>query len=147
MLRTLLADRFKLAVHRENREMPVYALVTDKAGPKLTVSRAVGNCSVHTSLASDGRNDEETFSNCPIEQLADRLSGFVDGRPVLDRTGLAGTYDIRLVAIPRYRIRSQSDPADIFGVSAIKELGLKLVPQKSRIDILAVDRLERPTAN
>ena len=146
MLQTLLADRFKLRVHRETKEMPVYALVVGKNGPRLKASSDGGPCSVHTGLASDGRNNEETFSSCPIERLADRLTNIGD-RPVLDQTGLAGNYDFRLVAIPGYRSLGRSDPADIPPNIAVGELGLKLAPQKARIDILAVDHVEKPTEN
>jgi uncharacterized protein (TIGR03435 family) len=146
MLRTLLADRFKLRVHRETKEMQVYALVVGKNGPRLKASSASDQCSVHTALASDGRNNEETFSNCPIERLADRLTNIGD-RPVLDQTGLTGNYDFRLVAIPEYRSLGRSDPADIPPSAAVEELGLKLVLQKARIDILAVDHVEKPDEN
>jgi uncharacterized protein (TIGR03435 family) len=141
MLRTLLADRFKLKVHRESKEMPVLALVTGKNGPKLKASSPSGPCSVHVGLASDGRNDEETFSGCPIEELADRLRNLVGNRPVLNQTGLSGKFDFRLVAIPDYRTRSRSDPADISPITAVGELGLTLVPQKAPVDIIAVDHL------
>lgn len=147
MLQRLLADRFKLGVHRETKEMPVYALEVGKNGPKLKESSADGQCSLHVGLAADGRNDEEIFSNCPIERLADRLGGKLDSRPVLDRTGLKGQYDMRLVAIPEYRSRSQADPADIDAITAVGELGLKLAPQKASVDIIVVDHMEKPTAN
>jgi uncharacterized protein (TIGR03435 family) len=147
MLRTLLADRFKLKVHRETKEMQVYALVVGKNGPRLKASSASGPCLVHTALASDGRNNEETFTNCPIEQLAERLTNLIGDRPVLDQTGLTGKYDFRLVVIPEYRSRGSSDIADIPAVTAVGELGLKLAPQKALIDILAVDHIEKPTEN
>jgi uncharacterized protein (TIGR03435 family) len=146
MLQTLLADRFKLRVHHETKEMPVYALVPGKNGPRLKASPDSGQCSVHTGPASDGRNREETFSSCPIERLADRLTN-MGSRPVLDQTGLTGKYDFRLVAIPESRSLGQSDPADISINAAVGELGLKLVPQKAQIDIIVVDHLEKPTEN
>jgi uncharacterized protein (TIGR03435 family) len=98
-------------------------------------------------LASDGRNEEVVFSGCPIERLADRLGNMMGNRVVLDRTGFGGQYDFRLVAIPEYRARLRSDPADIDPLSAVGELGLKLVPQKAQVDIIAVDHVERPSAN
>jgi uncharacterized protein (TIGR03435 family) len=73
MLQTLLADRFKLAIHRETKEMPVYALVVEKNGPRLKASVVGDPCSMHQKSASDGRNYEETFSNCPIEDLVKQL--------------------------------------------------------------------------
>lgn len=106
MLRSLLSDRFKLDVHRETKEMPVYALEVGKKGAKLKASPPGGQCSLHAGLASDGRNDEEIFTSCPIERLTERLGGKLDGRPVLDQTGLNGQYDMRLIAIPEYRSRA-----------------------------------------
>ncbi len=147
MLRSLLTDRFKLEVHRETKEMPVYVPQVGKNGPKLKASPAGGECSPRVGLASDDRNDEEIFSGCPIERLADRLGGKIGSRPVLDQTGLKGPYDMRLVAIPEYRARGQSDPADIDAITAVGELGLKLVPGKAPVDIAAVDHLEKPTEN
>jgi uncharacterized protein (TIGR03435 family) len=112
MLQSLLADRFKMSVHRETKEVPVYALQLGKKGPKLKANSADGPCSVKTNAASDGRNREDIFTNCPIERLADRLGNLMDSRPVLDQTGLKGQFDFRLVAIPEYKTRKQSDAAD-----------------------------------
>jgi uncharacterized protein (TIGR03435 family) len=147
MLRSLLADRFGLRVHRETKEMQVYVLQPGRNGPKLKESTTDGPCSVHTGLASDGRNDEEIFSRCPIERLADRLRGKIDNRPILDRTGLTGRYDMRLIAAPEGRTRSGPDPADIDPVTAVRELGLTLATQRAAIDMIDVDHLETPTEN
>jgi uncharacterized protein (TIGR03435 family) len=147
MLQNLLADRFKLKVHRETREMQVYALTVGRGAARLKANSAGGECSVHTGLANDGRNNEEVFSGCPIERLADRLGNLIGNRPVLDQTGLSGRYDFRLLAIPEYRSRSQSDSADIDPVTAVGELGLKLAPQKAAVEIIAVDHLEKLSEN
>jgi Protein of unknown function (DUF3738) len=113
MLQSLLADRFKLRVHRESKEMPVYSLQVGKSGSRLKPASADSQCSVQTRLASDGRNSEETFTACPVERLADRLGNLMHDRPVLDQTGLTGKYDFHLVLTPEYRSRNQSNPADI----------------------------------
>ena len=106
-----------------------------------------GPCSVHVRLAKDGRNNEETFSNCGAEELADRLENLMGDRPVLDRTGLTGKYDFSLVAIPEYRTRGASEAVDLSPVMAVAELGLKLAPAKDRVEILCIDRLEKPGEN
>jgi uncharacterized protein (TIGR03435 family) len=147
MLQALLADRFKLTAHRESKAMPVYALQVGKNGSKLKTAAPGSQCSVQTKLAGDGRNNEETFSACPVERLADRLGNLMHDRPVLDQTGLTGKYDFRLLLTPEYRSRNQSNPADISPVSAVGELGLKLAPQKAPVEILVIDHLEKPTAN
>jgi uncharacterized protein (TIGR03435 family) len=147
MLQSLLADRFKLRIHRESKEMPVYALQVAKNGSKLKAASADGKCLIQTRLAADGRNNEETFSTCPVERLADRIGNLMHDRPVLDQTGLTGKYDFRLLLTPEYRSRNQSNPADVSPVTAVGELGLRLMPQKAPVEILVVDHLEKPTGN
>jgi uncharacterized protein (TIGR03435 family) len=147
MLQTLLAERFQLKVHHESKEMPVYFLVAGRGGPKMEPSNSAAPCRVRTVLAADGRNNEETFTNCPVERLADRLGNMIGDHPVLDRTGLAGTYDFKLIAIPAYRSRARTDPVDIPPTTAVGELGLRMVVQRAQVDILIVDHLEKPTEN
>jgi uncharacterized protein (TIGR03435 family) len=146
MLQTLLADRFKLAIHRETKEMPVYALMAGKNGPGLKSSAVGDPCSMHQKLASDGRNYEETFSNCPIEALVKQLEQLGIDRPVVDKTSLAGTYDFRLVVTPELRSHSASD-LDITTSTALRELGLKLESQKAPIEIVVIDQVKKPTEN
>lgn len=146
MLQALLLDRFRLKVHHETKEMPVYALVlSTKNGPRLKLSSGK-ECSVRLALATDGRNNEETFSGCSIERLADRLTNLLGDRPVVDHTGLAGIYDFRLVALPEYRNRNPN-PADVSAFTAVGDLGLRLVSQREKINILAVDHFEKPSPN
>ena len=146
MLQAMLADRFKLLIHREIKEMPVYALVAGKKGPTLKTSLVDDPCSFHQKLAADGRNYEEAFSNCPIEELAKELQQRGADRPVLDKTGLTGTYDFRLIVAPGSRGYNPSD-LDITMSTALKELGLKLEPQKAPIEIVVVDQVRKPNEN
>jgi uncharacterized protein (TIGR03435 family) len=147
MLQNMLADRFHLKAHHEMKEMQVYALVVDRGRAKLKEAAAGARCSIRMGSATGGRNTEVVISACPIERLADHLGNMMGNRAVLDQTGLGGQYDFRLVAIPEYRVRGGSDPADIDPRSAVAELGLKLVPQKAQVDVIAVDHVERPTEN
>jgi uncharacterized protein (TIGR03435 family) len=146
MLRNLLAERFSLRVNRESKEMPVYTLVSEKRGTPLKESQAENPCSVHERLASDGRNNEEIFSGCGIDRLADRLGNLLGSQVVLDRTGLTGKYDFRLVAVPDYRTRGQSEAADVSPLNAVQELGLKLIRQKAQVEILVSIARFKPTA-
>src|SRR5262245_25498262 len=107
-------------MHRETKEMPVYALMAGKNGPRLKSSVIGDPCSMHQKLASDGRNYEETFSNCPIEALVKQLEQLGIDRPVVDKTSLAGTYDFRLVVTPELRSHSVSD-LDITTSTALRE--------------------------
>ena len=146
MLQNLLSERFNLRVHHENIEMQVYALTVGRGPARLKASSA-SQCQVRIALANDGRNNEETFSGCPIGRLADRLGNMIGNRPVLDQTGLSGRYDFRLVAVPEYRTRGQSSPADVDPVAAVGELGLRLLPAKAPVDVIAIDHLEKLTEN
>jgi uncharacterized protein (TIGR03435 family) len=144
MLQSLLADRFQLKVHREIKEGPVYALVVGKNGPRLKVSKPDEESSI---TASGNRTANITMANQTADRLALQLADSLD-RPVIDKTGLTGHYDIKLTWIPEYAgaPRPGSDDVDIF--TAVQEqLGLKLEPQKAPIEILVVDHAERPSDN
>jgi len=156
MLQTLLADRFKLAVHREQKVMPVYALVAGKNGPKLHEADAEGRLGI--AMGPKGRQLNGKVS---LSRLADALSNWMD-RPVLDMTGIKGIYDIDLEwtpdegqpGAPRLapggegaRPEAGGDNPSIF--TAVQEkLGLKLEGRKSPAEIIVVDRAEKvPTEN
>jgi uncharacterized protein (TIGR03435 family) len=146
MLQTLLTDRFNLKFHREVRELPVYVLVVGKNGPKFKESppekpfRSYGGVS--------GRNQYIELSQATMELLTERLGGEGIDRPVIDKTGLTGEYDIRLEATPEFRINNNPQPDDLRIFDAIQQqLGLKLEPQKASIEVLVVDHVDKPSAN
>ncbi len=144
MLRMLLADRFQLKVHRDTQERPVYALVVGKNGPKLKESAPNRESSV---TAGGGRTAQITMANVTMERLAIQLSSGLD-RPVVDKTGLTGHYDVKLNWIPEFAGPPPpgSDGVNIF--TAVQEqLGLKLQPQKVPIEILVIDHVEKPSGN
>ncbi len=150
MLQSLLADRFKLAIHKEAREGQVYELVLDKAGSKL---RDVGGLPGQLRF---GRG-ELIGRGVPIESLVKQLSPQLEA-PVIDMTGLRGLYDFDLKwepdpslagARPRGTDASllpdQSGPSIFTAVQ--EELGLKLRSAKAPIEILVIDHVERPDQN
>jgi uncharacterized protein (TIGR03435 family) len=144
MLQTLLAERFQVKVHRETRELPVYALVVGKNGPKLKESVAE-----KFSLSMRGTQGVEiTVSKGSMEQLATQLSGSGAERPVLDKTGLTGTYDYTLNWIPE---RDGAPPPDsngvILSIAVQEQLGLKLESLKAAIEILVIDHAAKPSGN
>jgi len=166
-LQKLLADRFKLVVHHESRELPVYAMVTDRPdqrlGPRLKHSEV--DCSDPREFTA--RNPDGT-SKCGFRGTPGTAKGRVtiatlasfftsvtaDHRPVENRTGLEWTFDFELDWTPELPVPADAPPAppaDPNGPSiftAVKEqLGLKLEPRKQPVDVLVVDRAERPTAN
>src|SRR5262249_8989204 len=162
MLQTLLAERFKLALHREKKVMAVYALVVAKNGSKL--HPADGEAGLRMSIGPKGR---QMTGKTSLARLADALSNSMD-RPVLDVTEIKGVYDIDLEwtpddsqSAPRFlgggprpdgagegkKTPEGGDAPSIF--TALQEkLGLRLEGRKSPVDILIVDHAERvPTEN
>jgi len=151
MLQTLLADRFKLAVHREGRDQPIYALVIGKSGPKLHESPAED-----TGPPDRKRNGSGfVFKRAPMASLALILSQQV-GRTVVDKTGLSGRYDFTLeyALEPNGRGRSEgAEPApSTDGLPSVftalqEQVGLKLDSQKGSVEFLVVDHAEKPSEN
>jgi uncharacterized protein (TIGR03435 family) len=157
MLRALLANRFKLALHREAKEVGVYALLIVKGGPKLQEAKP-GDTYPNGFKGPDGGSGAGMFrmgtygggsgelagQGLPIaSEVRASLAGLLSqqlGRTVLDKTGLAGNYDFTLKWAPNGKEGS------IF--TAIQEqLGLKLESQEGPVEVLVIDHVERPSGN
>ena len=183
MIQTLLEDRCKLKVHKERREAPVYSLTVAKGGPKIRETKA-GTCRPHslgnlqpvepgatesallpcgwTSSTPNGGDVTKIGLGVTMDQLADGMLASLD-RPVINRTGLVGIFDIHLVyaldmATPgQSRLDGASSPTPIplapdptapSIFSAIQQqLGLKLVSDKGLVEVLVIDHVEKPSAN
>jgi uncharacterized protein (TIGR03435 family) len=151
MVQALLAERFKLVDHEETRELPIYALVTAKGGPKLQDAKSNG-------LTIDSWNSkiEVRGGNNTIELLAEELAKKV-GRVVMDKTGIQGRYDITLtwtqddVVSSGFGGTAGSAPAADSGPSIFaalqEQLGLKLESQKGPVQVLVIDSIDMPSAN
>ncbi|MGD0871907.1 MAG: TIGR03435 family protein [Bryobacteraceae bacterium] len=166
MLQALLAERFKLAAHKEDRPSTVYALVVDKNGPKFKESEPSSNFMGKLPAAAVGlrRGGGGIKGSMTMAALARYLSGRGYG-PVLDFTGLNGKYDIDLSWAPDRAFEPSggyagasadahpnadlpaAPTADMF--TAIRDsLGLRLEPRKEPVEVLVIDHIERvPTAN
>lgn len=142
MLRTLLLERFKLSLHHETKKTPVYALTLADNGAKLKTNTTVEKCFMRGFPAEGGQG--YSFVGCDIGDLVRILSDGVVDRPVLDRTGLVGTFDFKFVAMPYIR---SAHPGDISPFTAIRELGLKLEKQQAPIEMVVVDHVEKLSAN
>ena len=134
LLQVLLADRFKLRVHRESKEVGVYELVVVKAGSRLHESTGPRTFfTARPALVSGTR--------VSMRELAAALSRLLD-RDVTEHTGLAGVYDVKVEWTP------DSATGDL-GVSLFtalqEQLGLKLESATGRVDVLVIDHVERPT--
>jgi bla regulator protein BlaR1 len=170
-LRALLTERFRLAVKRETREFAMYALVMARAdgrpGPMLTPSstdcspEAVkARISAAQPVAAAGmcgsrfNTGRIRFGGYPISEFAKVFSPY-NGRTVIDRTGLTGNWDFDLTFTadrPEPPPPGQEPPViDPNGPSLLTamqdQLGLKLESTKGRVDVLAVERVERPSEN
>ena len=137
MLAAVLADRFKLAVHRETKELTVYALVVAKNGPKLKKGEPGDN----NTSSRRGHLTAQTS----MRGLAVFLAGpnVKLGRPVVDKTGLDGVFDFNLDWTPEGVATADSDATPSIFVALQEQLGLKLEAQKSPVEVLIVDHVEK----
>lgn len=139
MLQTLLAQRFGLTLHREKRTLPVYNLVVGAKGASNLKKVAEAEQSGMTT-----RNGHLTATSSSMADLAEFLSHEA-GRPVLDKTGMAGSFDFKLSYTPGH-----DDSPELPSVfTAVREqLGLKLEPTKGPAEVLVIDHAERmPSEN
>ncbi len=176
MLQVLLEERFRLTVHRETRELPVYELVAGRDGSKLQRSaegsctpysadlapppapvpgQKINYCGLHVSV--DGLNRAIEGKGVTMAALATTLSRNYTSdlrRNVIDRTGMAGIFDLNL----KWRIDPLASPvsagvvpADSAGPSLFNaledQLALKLQQAKGPVEVLVIDHVERPSAN
>jgi uncharacterized protein (TIGR03435 family) len=137
MLQALFVERFKLASHRESKEMPVYLLVAAKGGSKL---KAGGEVRLNGGVMYD--DDKPSFPNgWKMGQLASYLSDFA-GRPVVDRTELPATYGITLDFS-----RNDTDGKPSVFTAVQEQLGLRLESGKAPIEVMMIDHIEKPSGN
>ena len=157
MMRQFLVDYFKLNVHQESRDLPVYELVRADAGTQLKASGM--------GLTSVGLGEIDS-KGAPMSLLAVQLSEHL-GRTIVDKTGLQGTYAFNLHWTPATeemaRVRALSGATGPMSpgpgmqapsasgpdlISAVQEqLGLKLQPATDRVPVLVVDHMEQPAQN
>jgi uncharacterized protein (TIGR03435 family) len=171
MMQTLLADRLKLVVHTETKELPVYDLTVARSGPKLQQAKP-GDTYPNGLKGPDGRSGAGmmmmidgnfTGQAIPMSGLVDTLSLALH-RTVVDKTGLTGRYDIS-IPLPREEsgtgpmpsspgdssISSASPPPDTSGPTLFniveEQLGLKLVSTKGPVPTIVIDHIEKPSEN
>jgi len=136
MLQTLLAERFKLVLHREERTRSVYTLVVGKDGPKLTETKGDGPSGTTAEIG------HLAFKAASMPVLARRLSQQLH-EPVSDLTGLRGSYDFTLDWQ-----QDDSVPGPSLFTAVQEQLGLKLEARKTPVEVLVIDHAEKtPIAN
>jgi uncharacterized protein (TIGR03435 family) len=135
MLQTLLAERFRLVVHRETKEIPAYSLVLGKSGSKLKEAAPDKKSGLANTVSSTGEQ-LTVFEASPLRILVNMLANTLGG-PVVDKTGLDKLYD--------HTFQWPNADASLF--ASLDQLGLKLETKKEPVDVLVMDRAEHPSAN
>jgi uncharacterized protein (TIGR03435 family) len=149
MLQAVLAERFQMKVHQEDREAPIYALIVAKNGSKLKEATEAGADSLNVER---GQIIGHSLS---LQELAKGLTGGNTGRVVVDRTGLTGKYDFTLTWTPDQGAAppgpdggaTENVPGPSIFTAIQEQLGLKLEPAKGPVKTLVIDHIERPSAN
>lgn len=143
MLQALLADRFQLKYHRAEREGAVYVLV--KTNKKFRLEPAKDKDAYPWAGAPQGGgfgSNGVAGTNITMPQLAARLSQVLE-RPVIDKTGLDGSFDFRY----EYAADEASPDRATSVLRSVQELGLKLESGKGPVQTIVIDRAERPSGN
>jgi uncharacterized protein (TIGR03435 family) len=142
MLQSLLAERFKLALHRETKQLPVYALVVGKNGPKF---REVPDDGSAPEIG--GREGSQIKAHhISMKLLAGVLSGYT-GDAVLDATGLTGLFDLTLDFSVDESMSADRTPGPTIFEAVQWQLGLKLEARKGPVEVIVIDHVEKPSEN
>jgi uncharacterized protein (TIGR03435 family) len=141
----LLADRFQLKLHHEMKDVPAYALVVGKNGPKMKASGP--DATSQTTLpVAQAPTKRVASAKITMTRLALILTSYA-GRPVVDQTGLEGTYDVTLEWAADDETPDAKLDAPALFTAVQEQLGLRLDPHKLPMDVLVIDHAERPSEN
>ena len=157
MLQTLLADRFAMRAHFETRDSPAYVLTVAKGGPKLRVLGSE-NCVPFDGTKPDPRAVPNVCGNDLVHgtvwsathiSMPDAIAtlAIVMRRPVVDQTGIKGTFDVRLQWSDDLAPQDNPDAPPSIYVALRETLGLELKPGRGPVEVLVIDHIERPTGN
>jgi uncharacterized protein (TIGR03435 family) len=164
MLQTLLADRFKLRIQRETRELPVYAVTVGKNGPKLEKAKieekdcaepGTAGVPCHTLMGGRGRGLHGAAVS--LSDVLAYVENWTD-HPLVDKTGIHGLYKIETSGwLPMQpgppppagaKAEDGSDLADVPTLFTLFErLGLKLDSQRAPVEVFLIDHVEKPSTN
>jgi len=172
MLRSLLAERFRLTLRRETRESPIYELVAAKSGLRIEAEKE-GSCvqpnaNIPPALPKPGqpparlnicggvrrqmvsappeRRDRIEAVGMSMPKLAELLSNEV-ARDVVDKTGFRETFDFTLEFAPEEAVGAASSSSPTIFAVLQEQLGLRLQPAKGMVDVLVIDHADKPSAN
>ncbi len=154
MLRTLLADRFKLAFHREPRDFSIYALEIAKGGAKLKPSTAAPTDQPAVVSTVYPQRILMPAHNVSMADFVSVLQRAILDRPVVDKTGLTGRFDFNLEWAPDESqfggdvgAASSDTPVPPFFTAIQQQLGLRLEATRGPIETIVVDQAEHPSAD
>jgi uncharacterized protein (TIGR03435 family) len=137
MMQGLLAERFKLVTHREQKEMPYFALIVAKNGPKM--QRVKDAPDGFRGITYGGRIE----SILQMPGLAYLLSRFETERPIIDKTGLRGMYEVKLAWALRQVQNADAGAGSSLFTALSEQLGLRLEARKAPVEVLIVDSAEK----
>jgi uncharacterized protein (TIGR03435 family) len=154
MLQALLIERFKLAFHRETRQLPVYTLVVAKGGSRLQEAKEEEKTGV--SFTANSGKLQLSLLKQPVAALVNTLANRL-GHPVLNQTGLTAMYDFKLEFAPDMAPRPDGSAPMLNGVPAEygpslftalqEQLGLKLEEKKGPVEVMVIDHADHPGEN
>lgn len=159
ILQKLIADRFQLKFHHEKKELAVYAITVAKTGAKINKSQSDPNGLPGLFFGRAPTGTSFNVRNATLAEVASVLQGTVLDKPVVDQTGLSEKYDFTMTFTPdpgqmagfggpppTPAVDNPDAAPDIFSAFQ-QQLGLKLDSTKAQADVLAIDRVEKPSAN
>jgi len=157
MIQKLLTDRFQLKFHFEKRELPVYAVRLVKTGAKITQSQDDPKGIPGWGFGRNASGMIMSFHNSPMSQFTAVLQNSTD-RPVVDQSGLTGRYDFTLNFTPDTAMAAllggppapagdNPDAAPDLFAAFQQQLGLKLESARAPVDVMVIDKVEKPSEN
>jgi uncharacterized protein (TIGR03435 family) len=157
MIQKLLADRFQLKFHFEKRDLPAYVIKIAKNGAKITRSQGDPKDIPGWNFGRTPSGMTMTFRNSPLSQFAPVLQNSMD-RPVVDQSGLSERYDFTLtftpdaaqaalLGIPPFPAGDNPEAAPDLFTAFQQQLGLKLEPARAPVDVMVIDKVEKPSEN
>ena len=156
MIRKLLADRFQLKFHKDTRELSAFVLTVDKSGSKLKPTEFKGPLpGIGMRPATGGIM--LMVRNAALQEFTSFLQSLVLDRPVVDHTGLKDKYDFTLTFLPDEtqfnghspvgKLADGVEPAPSLFEALPQQLGLRLSPERTAVEVIAIDHVEKPSAN
>jgi uncharacterized protein (TIGR03435 family) len=153
MIRKLLAERFALKFHSEKREMAAFVLAAGKGGPKMAVSEGGSTLpSFGTSPVPGGVT--LNAMNATLDEFSSYLQMLVVDRPVVNQSGITGRHSFKMTFLPddsMFNGHPPTVPAETASAPALLEamgqVGLKLTSEKTPVDVIVIDHVEKPSAN